>query len=242
MTVLVLRVAPHGQRLVEALRQAQWPCQWLPLYEIAALPICAQQRHALLNATYIIATSQAVVPSLATWYQVPDFTPQVWAIGKASAGALYSLGLQANCPMQATSEGLLQALQVQSIDWASQRVVLLTGQGGRTLLETQLASTCRQWTTIDCYQRRPLTPSSKNWQHPWQAIICSSGESLNRLTQCCPDPILTQLRHCQLLLPSSRLVEQASQLGFQQTWQCPSASDGAFIQQLEFIYKDRNHR
>ena len=92
----------------------------------------------------IIALSQHAVAAYLDHYFQPTHQGAVaLAIGKTTAARLIEHGaLQVHTPQVTNSEGLLAMSHVRALQ-PSQRVWLLTGEGGRDLVANTLAQRCR---------------------------------------------------------------------------------------------------
>lgn len=101
----------------------------------------------------IIALSQHAVSAYLDHYFQPSHRGVVaLAIGKTTAARLIEHGaLKVYVPQAANSEGLLAMPQVRALQ-PSQRVWLLTGDGGRDLVASTLAERC-QFQRLSLYRR-----------------------------------------------------------------------------------------
>lgn len=146
---------------------------------------------------------------------------RVAAIGRATARALEERGI----PVQALpagaseSEGLL-ALECFAAP-AGLRVLILKGQGGRTLLREELARRGAVVVTGDVYRRAAAVAEDAALDEIDAAggrgpivVALTSGESLAALLDSIPDRRLPRLRDCVLLVPGERVAAAARQLGW----------------------------
>jgi len=186
-----------------------------PLLEIGPPP---QPHHALRalataeSADFIMATSANAVAS--AWQLRPEFAPvgQLLAVGQATADALSrATGRGVQTPATASdSEGLL-ALPALA-DMVGRRVALLGGAGGRALLAQALADQGAQVDKVVLYQRVVvrIAPDvlAKLLAHN-QVIVVTSGEALAHLLDLAAHQ-QPALARCGLVVPSARVVQQAS--------------------------------
>ncbi len=123
-----------------------------PIPENPSLRACAQE---LDRYDIIIVTSRNAVhygmPLLARfWPQWP--VAQRWlAIGAATAAALATHGIDATAPADARSEGLLALTALRNV--AGRRVLLITGEGGRELIEATLTARGATVSRLAVYRR-----------------------------------------------------------------------------------------
>lgn len=172
----------------------------------------------------VIVTSRAAVahglPLLAErWPQWP--AGQRWvAVGAGTAQALAAWQLQAEFPPQeATSEGVLALLG----DVQGARILLLTGIGGRGLLDSALAASGAQLVRLSCYRRetdpdaRPALARFAQCPPPRAALVTSS-EALQNLPGDFPRDVL-------LVTASGRIAAEARAAGYRQVLDAGNADD-----------------
>lgn len=188
------------------------------MQSIAPLPSSSELEQALIRAKtadqWIFTSANAV--RYARERLGANARPTV-AVGPATAAALAVHGdSQVIVPAhQHNSEGVLALPQMQQV--AGQRIALFSGEGGRDMLEKTLAARGAQLERIAVYQRVNLRYEATHLQAllaPLQAIVVTNGEALRQLVDCTPGPARPALLATQLVVPSRRVVEQASQLGF----------------------------
>ncbi len=156
--VLVTRPAALVDALVAMLVDAGASLYRAPLLRLEPIPESpALRAHAQELDRYdiLIVTSRNAVhygmPLLARfWPQWP--VAQRWlAIGAATAAALATHGIDATAPADARSEGLLALTALRNV--AGRRVLLITGEGGRELLEETLAARGATVSRLAVYRR-----------------------------------------------------------------------------------------
>lgn len=204
-------------------------CQHLGLSPLSLSPFIIQfqpWRHQfpgietwLNQQQYLIFLSPNAVHAFAAdWPQPWPKHPNLIAIGEGTRTALRQHTDQSVItPAVATSEGLLALACLQDI--AGQRITLVKGHGGRTLLNEQLSAQHAKLTLLCCYermaQRIDIAPLLKIWQNKQQALIlATSSEALTEVMSQLTPPLLPWLLQQSVLVTSTRLKQQAQILGF----------------------------
>lgn len=161
------------------------------------------------------------------WPQLPQGLA-LYAVGEATASVLHqALGVRVRMPSvgHETSEGLLALGSLRQL--GEQKVLLVAGQGGRTLLADTLAERGARVTRLEVYRRRLMEPSrTEQWRlssAQYRALVVSSGEILEHLARWCSKTALYQ----PLIVSSQRLATLAEQLGFRDVVVASGASPAA---------------
>ncbi|WP_341502421.1 uroporphyrinogen-III C-methyltransferase [Gallaecimonas sp. GXIMD4217] len=228
MKLLVTRPEPQASRLAEALTQAGFTSLVQPLLAIEALAPVTE----LPKADWLIAVSVHAVARL------PRPLPadlKYGAVGEATAQALREAGapevLVAEPP---TSEGLLALPELQEL--AGQKVLLAKGEGGRELIQQQLADRGAEVEPLVLYRRRPLSlPEycAARWRQAGvDRLLLTSGSLMAALLAAVPDKEQHWLKSLPVLVPSKRLADQAKAAGFSHIQLMQDASDQAVIAKL----------
>lgn len=220
--ILLTRPEGSNELLAERLRAQGHEVHCLPLMQIEALPVTEQAKQQLLNLDlyqHIIVTSQHAAAFFLE--QAEQFWPQWpvdiqwWCLGQATRERLEAFDIFPKQPTQGhTSETLLEEPALQTL--MEQRVLLVSGLGGRTLLEDCLTSRGARLDKLSLYQRsavnidgRQLRQHFSDWQP--QAIVCLSGETLHQLARL-GDNIGHSYRNTAILVPSERVGEIARRI------------------------------
>ncbi len=157
------------------------------------------------------------------------------AVGPATAAALQQLGLDPIVPERHASEGVLELPVLQQVNAA--RVLIVTGEGGRDLLHRSLRAQGAEVERAEVYRRVHLPHAPDVVAAALQdvdAAVVGNGEALQRLVALTPEPQRAQLFGLQLVVPSLRVVEQATALGFARPPLVPDQmADSAFVRCLE---------
>ncbi|MDB5969300.1 MAG: Uroporphyrinogen methyltransferase / synthase [Hydrocarboniphaga sp.] len=158
--------------------------------------------------------------------------PSLFAVGGATAAALAAVGHPgAIWPEQrASSEALLQLPPLQ--DAAGKRYLIVAGEDGRELIATGLAARGAQVDTLSLYRRRPLEHDEARIEAEIalaDAIVITSGETLERLWLLTPEALRPSLLALKLVVPSPRVLEKALALGFTAPLLPETVSDDAIV-------------
>ncbi|WP_404472194.1 uroporphyrinogen-III synthase [Vreelandella venusta] len=222
--VLICRPGERGAALAAALRAQGARVESLDVMQLEALPETPAQRRIWLDIDQyhkIVVVSPFAADCLSDaldryWPQLPvgiDY----YCVGSATAETLYNLlGVRVHIPSPArgedTSEALLALASLKTLP--HQRVLLVAGEGGRTLLTETLTARGAHVTRVEVYRRVYQPPSAAMQQHlksgDYRALIATSGELLEHLAKWCNQAALNQ----PLIVSSHRLATLAGKLGF----------------------------
>lgn len=148
----------------------------------------------------------------------------LFAVGRRTRTALQRFGLDAGVPAVESSEGLLDALP----DPAGKRVLVVTGSGGRTLLQEALEKRGAEVTRLDVYVRYPVAPEIETSNV--DLIVVSSGDGFvqtARLWLAAGGAVDTPV-----LAPSPRVASLAPGLGMRCAHDCGGANAKAVLRTL----------
>lgn len=199
-----------------------------PNAAIAALQQAAAADVLLFTSTNAVAGA---------WSLLPDFEPRgrVYAVGRGSADALAGRLAQPVAVPRGdwTSEGLLADPGLAAP--AGQTVAIITGAGGRDKLRAALSQRGARVILAPVYRREgaALAPARlAALVETADAIVVTSGGGLARLAtlaSSAPERIQAALFATQLVVPSSRVVKQALDLGFTVTPLAPARMEQAAL-------------
>ncbi len=241
LTVVVTRPARQAGPFVAMLRDAGADAILLPTIEIEPIELDAASRAALLpdNFDWTVYTSANAVEWSLPQLPRPART-RVAAIGRATARALDEQGIRVDAVPQGASdsEGLL-ALGPFA-DLRGQRILIVKGAGGRTLLRDELARRGAELVLCEVYRRRPaaadpaaLEALRSASRHSRLIVAVTSGEVLGALLEAAPDDRLPKLRDATLLVPGERVAASARSLGWRGPLVvAPSAEDSVMLDAL----------
>lgn len=230
--ILVTRPAPHGPRLCAALEKEGYLCHWLPTLCFQSVP-------------------SVEIPDGCDWvvFVSPESVRQgcpllghqkIAAIGAGTARALEAAGYKvAACPQShASAEALLALPEFQSVE--GQRIAIIKGKGGRTLLVRTLQARGATVTEHMTYQRLCPEQAEVNLSpvHNGQvtATLITSGQGLLNLLRLVGRNGTAFLQKTPVIVISPRLARMAKRLGFSAIYRAASADAGALQEVLETLF------
>ena len=223
--ILVTRPAAQAETLA-ALIEAQGgePIRF-PLLEISPADDLTAFRNELKRLdTYALAifiSPNAVdfsLPAILAQGPWPGSLPAA-AIGPGTVAQLASYGIeQVIAPTQRfDSEALLELPELQAEQLGGKKVLILRGNGGRTLLADTLRARGAEVVGVACYQRSSPTDMSLILSllraQQLDAITLSSSEGLRYLLDRLEADDFTRLRAVPVFVPHSRIAAIANDLG-----------------------------
>ncbi|MCR3936909.1 uroporphyrinogen-III synthase [Aeromonas caviae] len=239
MVPLVVRPAAQANQLVQMLRQLGHAPLCCPLLETRPGCDLPHLGDMLREADLVIAVSMHAVhfahhfllQTGQTWPHIDYF-----AVGQASADAFAEAGIQALCPADPRSEGLLALPALQGV--SGRRVLILRGNDGRDLIARTLASRGALVHYCATYERHYPDLDGDALTRHWQAagldsLLITSGELLQRLLALVPGPQHPWLYDRLLVVPSPRVAEMAEGAGFTRIVIAQGASNQALVAALE---------
>ena len=239
MIPLVVRPAAQANPLVQMLRQLGHAPLCCPLLETRPGCDLPHLSDMLREADLVIAVSMHAVhfahhfllQTGQTWPHIDYF-----AVGQASADAFAEAGIQALCPADPRSEGLLALPALQGV--SGRRVLILRGNDGRDLIARTLASRGALVHYCATYERHYPDLDGDALIRHWQAagldsLLITSGELLQRLLALVPGPQHPWLYDRLLVVPSPRVAEMAEGAGFTRIVIAQGASNQALVAALE---------
>jgi uroporphyrinogen-III synthase len=236
LTLVVTRPRVQAARTAATLRQAGATVIEFPVLDITPIDAAIAPR-VLSGASGIIFVSANAVeyglPVIAHAGKIKS-TTQLFAIGRATAGALADAGHADVVSPQQTidSEGLLAMPQLQSV--MGRHIILVKGaseSGGRTLLEETLAARGARVMVLVCYRRGTVVPglSAKNAlqnsfaQGNHHACFALSAETLDSLVTVFSSMNIPAKSEIALLVPNVRVGDAARAHGFSRIAEVPLA-------------------
>lgn len=168
------------------------------------------------------------------------------AIGRATAAALERAGYRVHIvPEQGpTSEALLAETSMQGL--AGQRVLILRGEGGRTLLGETLTARGARVEYAELYRRglpelHPEQIVQAFCSQPLHLITVTSGEALENLCTLARRGPVTGLHDFPLVCGGSRVAELALGAGFRQAIRAWDPTDRAMFRAILDWARGKDH-
>ena len=184
----------------------------------------AQTRGALataLKADVVLFTSPNAARTAITLTSPGMRRQQSWiAVGVGTRRALVRAGIDAIAPARMDSEGLLALPALAQVQ--GKRIGLITGQGGRGVLQPALEARGAQVIRVDVYARSTVSIPEHRWrllaavlQTPQRiGLALTSAEALHALLAQIPASLLPGLQGMHVLAASERLAITARDAGF----------------------------
>ena len=164
---------------------------------------------------HVIFTSQPAVEHssalLARLIGNHGLLPTCYAVGDATQSKLAEYGIKARSGNEPGSESLLRAMLPLP---PRQSVLLVTGEGGRTLIEDTLRAANHLVTRCEVYRRRSLVDSGLTElveAHGINRVLITSVQALEALVQSLE---LTVYEGLTVVAVSERIADVASNFGF----------------------------
>ncbi len=254
LRVVVTRPAHQAEHLCQLIEQAGGTAIRLPVIEIVTPtnPQIAQNKLSQLKKfSLAIFTSVNAVEWLFRIAPASFNWPSriaVAAIGKRTASALKAHRINVNIvPDQGfNSESLLSSHAMNAL--SGQQVVILKGEGGRTLLAETLLQRGASVETIDLYRRKKPNEGLRNIQQAGKSgsidlFIVTSNEGLQNLFEMATANERAWLLNTALAVISKRTAQLAKTLGFSHPpVVADEASDEGLLNCVEQWYAGRFRR
>jgi uroporphyrinogen-III synthase len=241
VTIVVTRPRAQAARFAALVSKAGATPLLLPALEIEPVELDPASRARLAPDAFdwtIYTSANSVESSLR---QLPRPTrTRIAAVGRGTARALAERGLAVHAvpARTADSEGLLALDDFAAV--AGRRILILKGEGGRTLLREEIERRGAEVVTGDLYRRVPAAPDDAALAALGRAcnggpvvVAITSAESLAALLAAIPRDLLPRLLDATLVVPGERVASTARAHG----WRGPlriaaSAEDAAMAAAL----------
>ncbi len=249
--VLVTRPRHQAQGFISRIEHLGGQAVAFPTIEIESLTLNSEQRAIISSLDeydlllFISANAVRIARERLQQEGVEPVTlhNQIAAIGKATAAAAMAAGFTVSVESESgfDSESLLTHRAMQPASISGKRVLIIKGEGGRDMLQKTLEQRGASVTNLVLYRRR-VPPQdvglnrqqlSRNWRTLGiNSITVTSNAALQNLYDMLEQPGRNEILGVELIVPSSRAVELARQLGFRQIRQAESAHDDHMLQAL----------
>ncbi|MBL4608921.1 MAG: uroporphyrinogen-III synthase [Pseudomonadales bacterium] len=164
-----------------------------------------------------------------------------YAVGDATAKVLAEYTIQAHLPDKHSSEGLLALSRLQEL--AAQKILIVKGVGGRTLLTDTLKARGAELVTAEVY-KRVCPPINIGQQTQVEKVldagtplvmVVSSVETLENL-EILLAPSWAGLQQKPLVVVSERIAQHAKEKGFQHVRVSSRPDDASVIDTLKPLF------
>jgi len=222
VTVLVTRPRAQSAGFATLVAEAGGTPLLFPVLEIEPIELdpVSRTRFAPDAHDWTVYTSANAVYHSLQQLPRPDRS-KIAAIGRATARALEDHGLLVHAVPAGTSEseGLLALAAFQ--DPAGRRILIVKGEGGRTLLREELARRGAEVFTVEVYRRVRGRPDAATLEELARAsgqrrmaVAATSTETLEALLGIAPESRVPRLRDSLLLVPGARVAAAARDHGW----------------------------
>lgn len=269
MTVLIIRPENKCGQTCSYFRSQGIACEGLPLMTLEPIESKLADFHtkllSLSQGDWIISTSTFASELVANELNalknndkyVQSLQGVTWfAIGEKSAQILMSENLplpgKVFFPENETSEGLLAHLEkfstydtkVEVFPEKRRKIIILKGEGGRTLLRDSLAAKGDRVMESDLYRRKIVEPAmlSKSWyQSHISCVVVTSGELLQAAFQYFGDNN-QWLKLLPWVVVSERMANIAKDYGIKTIFVSGAANNGALLSTVSVVCASRDQQ
>lgn len=224
--VLILSPEASSASWVRKIEQREGQAILFPTIEIERIEFEEAALEAgitkLSAADWVIALSQQAIHALPPSWRaiIQQNRPNLTAIGPATRAALLEMGVSTTIdfPDGSTSETLLDAASFQANEIQGRRIVLLSGEGGRTTLLEVLTERGAIVDKLPLYRRilpiKPKLTLDRILMWGVNVICVTSAETLENLLLLTESNAHPFLKSQFVLVLSERLKTHAIQMGF----------------------------
>lgn len=203
--VFVSQPQAYADRLIPMLTAKGFSTRHYPAFTIEFI----QATPPINNPNFVIVTSpQAVNAAIKAGIALPK-NARYFAVGQRSAQALNAADINDVITADnAGSEDLLQHPSFKQLE--SQYGWLLTGEGGRGLLDKELSTRQLAFERVETYRRRARNQANELSQQlspPPELAIATSTETLDNLVAISDADSLAALAQCHWLVSSPRIAK-----------------------------------
>ena len=236
LKVLITRPELQSEKSLAALGACGYDAAALPLFTIRCLlqPVPAGDYD---TAIFVSANAVRCAIPLLQGSAIDLKELRCIAIGSATATALRQAGYKAEFPSAGSrSEDLLQQSDILG---DARQVLLVAGEGGRGLIEEELASRNIAVARLEVYARVPnaelaqaIDGMALHWGRP-DVISLLSGSAVDLMMQALTESNCADWCDIPVVAPSHRVAEIAMQVGFSQVLVQPDPSVQGLIHLLD---------
>jgi uroporphyrinogen-III synthase len=232
--VLVTRPRELAQGLAQRVADAGGRAILFPAIEIEPLP----QSGPVGRYDVVVFVSPSAVRHGAPWVGAGHKT---LAVGAGTAHEIKKSGQDVIFPASgADSERLLELPELAQL--SGQRVLIVRGQGGRSLLGDTLRERGARVEYAECYRRvRPRADAAPLLAAWVDAVTVNSGEALQNLVALLGAEGRERLRDTPLFVPHRRVAQQAESAGLRKVL-IAGPGDDEMIERLVAYFSDDRER
>ncbi|WP_261816370.1 uroporphyrinogen-III synthase [Vibrio gallicus] len=237
MKVLIVRPEPDAHQLNNELSTVGIASLSYPCVSFSPITPSLEDLSFLHNSDYIIAVSKPAILFADTLLTVPWPNTRYFTIGAGSSKQLTDCTKQiVISPNTETSEGLIELLSAETLQ--NKAITILRGNSGREYLKQQLEKQGADVRYLEVYQRtwQPLSSYQEilNWRlFGIDTMVVTSYEQLKFFAQQIPSRDKNWLHSLHLFVPSLRVAQLATQMGFNTVRSLKGASNQLILEALQ---------
>lgn len=224
--IAITRTEPGASELASALEEKGYQPLVVPFQSVAPSGEKCPIKH---PDVWIFLSYHAVTHACSELWRNAS---RVLAIGEATSVALATFDVVAQVPSPHNSEGLHALVNKRHSDMKS--ICIVSGKAGRDVLHPWLEADNFEVFTWRVYERRDLPISTELFE--CDVVVVASVSAVNRLHDH-RRRIGTQYMKPALMVPSERIEEYATELGFKEILRADSASPVAVVRALDERYQ-----
>lgn len=216
--IWISRPGKDGEQMATLAKQMGLVPWVMPAIDIMWLTPSKSSLRGMSQAEVAVVTSRHAITGLEkAGLALPAQVKKWFAIGQSTAKALAERGIEAVVPEQTDSEGMLQTLLAEIS--GGQTLLLLKGEGGRTLIANQLQTRGVDVVEVSLYRRicKPISLGMIETflKQAYPILTAASAETLSCMFASVPTEQKAKLRHLPLVVMSDRVGHYAQDHGWQ---------------------------
>lgn len=211
--ILITRPEPFGGELSQLFAVKGWRCHCIPTLEIIPCDLTLEEVASAAEADIIIFTSRYAVK----YAPKINSAAEIIAVGASTQEELRLKGYDnVTVPEEFSSEGVLSLSQLQQP--VEKNVVIVTGEGGRELIENTVRLRGGYCWKLNVYRRISPAGAAVKIQRCLKEtaldyVICTSCESLTNFLALAGEQ-KSVAKQLALVVVSQRIAIKANELGF----------------------------
>jgi uroporphyrinogen-III synthase len=251
LMVWLTRPKHQGKEIAQLLNEAGYPFIHQPAIEINAVATSSEQakhvkqlilqldsfKHLIFISTNAVSHGMGQIENY--WPQLP--VDQHWyAIGRATAKALFPFGVTAKIPAGEQNSEQLLALP-ELIAAKGEKVIIFSGVDGRQLLAEELRRRGANVSIAQCYSRDLPTQQSTHWRDALQSekinVLMAASTETAKNSLVMAGELGVEINSLPIIVPGDRAVAATIELGFSRVIKADDASDHSMMKALAGLAK-----
>ena len=246
LTVWLTRPKHQGQGILQLLNNAGYQSIHQPAIEINAVAVNSEHakhlkqlmlqldnfKHLIFISTNAVSHGMGQIENY--WPQLP--VDQHWyAIGRATAKALFTFGVSAKIPAGEQNSEQLLALP-ELVAASGEKVIIFSGVDGRQLLADELRLRGADVSIAQCYTRDLPAQQSADWRDALQSekisVLMAASTETAKNSLLMAAELGVEINSLPIIVPGDRAVAATIELGFSWVIKADDASDYAMMKAL----------